>query len=312
MKKFYQNILWIGLTSTLLLCCQSPSPEEVVKTSFPDEFYREGHRGARGLMPENTIPSMKKAVDDGANFLEVDIQISKDKKVLVAHDAHINHQISLHPDGQEITREDAKKYILHQMDYSEIRKFNVGTKYHSGFPEQKKIPAYIPLLGELIDSVEQYTRENGLDPVIYNIEIKANPLEDGHFQPVPSELIALVMAVVNKAGIDNRFYIQSFDIRQIQEVHNRYPSVVTGFLTSDKKASFEENIKKIGFLPQIYSPQHKLATPELIAKCHEKGIKFVPWTVNTAEEMKTLKEMGVDGIITDYPHLLNEVVAIGR
>lgn len=306
MKKIYHNILGISLTCTLLLGCTASSPEEIVKNSFP-EFYKEGHRGTRGLMPENTIPSMKKAIDDGANIIELDIQVSQDKKVMVSHDAYINRQFTLLPDGGEIPEADAKKYILHQMDYAGIRKFDVGSKYHPGFPQQKKITAYIPLLGEMIDSVEQYTVEKGLSPVIYNIEIKSNPGQDGVYQPIPSELIAMVMEVVNKSKIDNRFYIQSFDIRQIQEVHNNYPGVVTGFLTSDKEASFEDNITAIGFLPQIYSPQYKLTTADLIEKCHARGLRFVPWTVNTLEEMKELKAMGVDGIITDYPHLFNEL-----
>jgi glycerophosphoryl diester phosphodiesterase len=115
------------------------------------------------------------------------------------------------------------------------------------------------------------------------------------------------MDVVNSKKIDNRFYIQSFDIRQIQEVHNSYPDVVTGFLTSNKELSLEDNLKNIGFVPQIYSPHYKLATRELVKSAHEKGMKFVPWTVNTLEEMKALKELGVDGIITDYPNLFAEL-----
>ena len=294
------------VTTTMLIACQSKSPGTTVKRTFP-EFYKEGHRGTRGLMPENTIPSMKQAVDDGANILEVDIQISKDKQVMVAHDAHINRHISRMPDGSEIPEADATKYILHQMDYADIRKFDVGSKYHAEFQQQKKMWAYIPLLRELIDSVEQYTTAKGLRSVIYNIEIKSKPDQDGVYQPVPAQLIAMVMDVVKKAGIDDRFYIQSFDIRQIQETRKSYPQIVTGFLTSNKEITFEENIKNIGFEPEIYSPNYKLATPELVEKCHARGIKFVPWTVNTLDEMQALKKMGVDGIITDYPNLLNQL-----
>lgn len=271
---------------------------------FPD-FYKEGHRGTRGFMPENTIPSMTQAIADGANIIEVDIQISKDGKVMVAHDPYINREISLLPDGQEIPEADAHKYILHQMPYDSIRKFDVGSKHHAGFPQQKKMKTYIPLLGELIDSVEQFTKSKGHAPVIYNIEIKSRPDQDGILQPIPSTLIDMVMEVVRSKDIGNRFYIQSFDIRQIQEVHNRYPGVVTGFLTSKKDATLEENLKNIGFTPDIYSPHYKMATPELVREAHSKGMKFVPWTVNTLEEMQQLKAMGVDGIITDYPNLFS-------
>jgi glycerophosphoryl diester phosphodiesterase len=303
MKSVLKYQVLIAFIPVVLFCCQTSSPRYTIKNTFP-AFYKEGHRGTRGLMPENTIASMKKAVDDGANMIEVDIQISKDGQVMVAHDAHINRQISLLPDGSEIPEEDATRYVLHQMPYNDIRRFDVGSKYHPDFPQQKKMKAYIPLLGELIDSVERHTSAKKLVPVIYNIEIKARPDEDGFYQPVPATLIAMVMEVVNRAGIGNRFYIQSFDIRQIQEVRKNYPHVVTGFLTSSKTASFEENISAIGFEPEIYSPHYKLATPELVAKCHMRGIKFVPWTVNTLEEINALKKIGVDGIITDYPNLL--------
>lgn len=303
MKKTKYHLLFaVTLASLSLSSCSKQGENQTSMESFP-EFYQEGHRGTRGLMPENTIPSMKKAIENGANFIEVDIQISKDGKVMVSHDAHINPQISLLPNGEEIPAEDAKKYVLHQMPYDSIRKFDVGLKHHPDFPRQAKIKTYIPLFGELIDSVEQFTTEKGYSPVIYNIEIKSRPDQDGVLQPAPAELIDLVMEVVKSKDIGNRFYIQSFDIRQIQEVHNRYPGVVTGFLTSNKDLSLEENLKNIGFKPDIYSPNYKLATRELIEECHKQGMKFVPWTVNTAEEMKTLKELGVDGIITDYPDL---------
>ena len=122
--------------------------------------------------------------------------------------------------------------------------------------------------------------------------------------PVPAELVKQVMDVVNEKKIGNRFYIQSFDIRQIQEVHRQYPQVVTGFLTSDKNASLDENLRRIGFLPDIYSPHYKLVTDSLVAESHRRGMKLIPWTVNTSGEMEELKQMGVDGIITDYPNLL--------
>jgi glycerophosphoryl diester phosphodiesterase len=283
---------------------QSPGDKEM--KNFP-RFYKEGHRGTRGLMPENTIPSMKKAIDDGANVIEVDIQISKDNMVTVAHDPYINRTYSLLPDGSEIPESDARKHILYQMNYADIRKFDVGSKIHKEFPRQKKMRAYIPLLGELIDSVEQHATSKGLPGIIYNIEIKANPEKDGIYQPEPAALIKLVMDVVNSKQIDDRFYIQSFDVRQIQEVHKNYPHVVTGFLTSNKDLSVEDNLQRIGFKPDIYSPQYKLATAALIKKCHDHGMKFVPWTVNTIEEMAELINLGVDGIITDYPNLLNKL-----
>src|SRR5690606_16054207 len=223
-----------------------------------------------------------------------------------------NRDISLLLDGSEIPEEDKFRYALYQMPYDSIRMFDVGSKPVANFPQQKKIKTYIPTFGELIDSVEAFTRKEGYPPVIYNIEVKARPDQDGVLQPAPAELIDLVMEVVNARNLDNRFYVQSFDIRQIQEVRKRYPGVATGFLTGNGKATLEENLERIGFIPEIYSPQFQIATPELVRQVQEKGMKFVPWTVNTVEDMKKLIEMGVDGIITDYPIYFAELEEAGQ
>ncbi len=292
----------LPLFTVLFMSCVPDTGPDSPLADFP-VFYKEGHRGSRGFMPENTIPSMKKAIEDGANFIEVDIQISRDHQVLVAHDPHINYQFSLLSDGSEIPEKNRHKYALYHMSYDSIRMFDVGTKYHPGFPQQEKLKVAIPTLGELIDSVEQFTIEKGFDPVIYNIEIKSRPDQDGILQPEPARLIDLVMEVVRSRDIGKRFYIQSFDIRQIQEVHNRYPGVAIGFLTGNNSLSLEQNLENIGFIPDIYSPHYNMATKALVDSVHSKGMKFVPWTVNTLEEMKLLKDMGVDGIITDYPNL---------
>lgn len=307
MKKYYLTAIIPCVFLLLNTGCKTTSPVAVMQKSFPS-FYKEGHRGTRGLMPENTVPAMYKAVEVGANILEVDVYITKDQQVVVAHDPYINPTFTLGPNGEEIPKEEARKYVLHQMNYADIRPFDVGSKYYPAYPKQQKTRTYMPLLGELIDSVDQFTAAKKLPRVIYNIEIKANPQYDGVYQPEPATLVKQVMAVVNSRKLSNsRFYIQSFDIRQIQVVHQQYPHVVTGFLTDKKDVSFEENLTQIGFEPNIYSPHYKLVTPELIQKCHARGIKCVPWTVNTLEEMKSLKQMGVDGIITDYPDLFSQL-----
>lgn len=283
--------------------------EVLAQTSVPKEFpafYKEGHRGGTGLMPENTIAAMKKAVDVGANVIEMDVYTSKDGKVIITHDPHINWKISLTKEGKELTEEEAKKYPVHQMTYDDIRQFDVGSKDYPAFPGQKKIKAYIPLLGELIDSVEQYTTANKLPKVIYNIELKTSAAFDSIYNSKPEELVDAVMAIVKSKKIGNRFYIQSFDMRPLQYVHKKYPDVTIGFLLSNPK-SFDENITLLGFVPHIYSPAFKLATPELAQQCKASKSKLIVWTVNTMEDMKKVRDMGVDGIITDYPNYLSDL-----
>lgn len=297
-----KTILVLLSVGFLLSCASSKIPSG--PKGFP-VFYKEGHRGTRGLMPENTIPSMTKAIEVGANVIEVDVYITKDGQVLIAHDPFISAAFSLLPGGREVPKDSAKYYVWHQMNYAEIRKIDVGMKYYAAYPQQQKIPAYMPLLGELIDSVEQYTAARKLPGTIYNIEIKANPKMDGVYQPVPAVLVKAVMDVVQSKNIGNRFYIQSFDIRQLQETRKQYPGVTIGFLTGDKTLSLEQNLKAIGFVPDIYSPHYGLVTKETVETCKKHGMKLVPWTVNTAAEIKTLVDLGVNGIITDYPNLLS-------
>lgn len=294
----------VVLLLVVLAAC-STSRHQTMPSNFP-AFYKEGHRGTRGLMPENTIPAMIKAIEVGANVIEVDVYITKDGEVLIAHDPYINPNFSLLPGGREVPKDSAQQYIWHQMNYAEIRKIDVGMKYYAAFPKQQKIPAYMPLMGELIDSVEAYAQQHQMPGVIYNIEIKSNPKYDGKYQPVPAVLVKKVMDVVQTKNIGKRFYIQSFDIRQLQETRKQYPHVTIGFLTDAKNTSVEAQLQQIGFVPDIYSPHYKLVTPEIVAACKKHGMKLVPWTVNTAEEIQTLKSLGVNGIITDYPDLLGQ------
>lgn len=270
--------------------------------TFP-VFDKEGHRGCRGLMPENTIPAMKKAIDLGVNTLEMDVVITKDKQVVLSHDAYLNHVFSLTPEGQEFTREDEQNYILYKMDYAQIRKFDVGSKGNPGFPRQQRIKAYKPLLGELIDSVEQYTGQKQALPVRYNIETKSIEGHDGEWQPAPEEFVDLLVAVLKEKKISDRVVIQSFDKRTLQVLHKKYPDVKTAYLIGEDKLGLEGNLTALGFTPFIYSPYYKLVNAQLVQSCKEKGVKLIPWTPNTSTEIAQLKALGVDGIITDYPDL---------
>lgn len=273
------------------------------QTPFP-AFDTEGHRGCRGLMPENTIPAMKKAIDLRLATLEMDVLFTKDKQVIVSHDAYINHLFSLTPDGKTFTKEDQKNYIIYKMDYSEVRKFDVGSKPHPNFPDQQKMKTYKPLLSELIDSTEQYMKQQQVEPMWYNIETKSVEGHDGEWQPAPKEFVKGLMAVLKKKKITNRVVIQSFDKRTLQELHKKYPYMKTSMLVDEKdQLGLEGNIKALGFTPFVYSPNYKLVDEALVKACKDKGVKLVPWTANTAEEITRLKALGVDGIISDYPNL---------
>lgn len=271
-------------------------------------FDLEGHRGARGLMPENTIPGMLKALELGVTTLEMDTHISKDGQVLLSHDPYINPEHDLLPDGREIPAADKMKYVLYQLDYETIRAFDAGSKFYDKFPQQEKIKTYKPLLSELIDTVQAYLQKHDLPQVYYNIETKSKPSGDGKLHPEPTKFVDLLMSVIQEKGIADWVIIQSFDVRTLQVLHDKYPQVKTSLLIENLK-SFDKNIEALGFVPDIYSPYYKLVTPKLVEQCHSRDMKLIPWTINELDEMKRLKKMGVDGLISDYPNLYLELEA---
>lgn len=306
MRKFL-SVAGAGLI--LLSACNSSRPVNSVNSSqmILPVFNKEGHRGTRGLMPENIIASMYKAIDHDVNTVEVDVVISKDKKVVISHDVYFHPDITTTSGGKYLDAQEAQKHLLYQMDYDSIKKYDVGLKPHKDFPQQQKIRAYKPLLGELIDSTDWYAKSKR-KPVMYNIELKTNALYDGSKQPPVEETVDLVMEVVKEKQLENRSYLQSFDFRPLQILHKKYPHIVTAVLISDKdKRTFEQQLEELGYTPEMYSPHYSLVTPELVDKCHKRNIKLIPWTVNTLEEMKKLKALKVDGIITDYPNYFSQL-----
>jgi glycerophosphoryl diester phosphodiesterase len=297
-----KNIICVAITALLSLsaCKTMQNSNSTAKAEFP-AFSTEGHRGGRGLMPENTIIAMKHAIDLGITTLEMDTHITKDGKVVVTHDDYLSPAFMLTPEGKEIPKEDAKKYPVYQMDYSLLKQFDLGTKPHPGFPEQKKVKTYIPLLADLIDEVQLYSK--GKKQLFYNIETKCSAKGDGIVNPGPEEFVKLLMDVIGKKGITPYVVIQSFDKRTLQVLNKKYPEVKTSYLVDNKK-TLEQNLDDLGFNPFILSPAYKMVNADLVKKCHDKRIKVIPWTVNTKEEIAGMKQLSVDGIISDYPNLL--------
>lgn len=297
-----KNVISVAALALLSLsgCKTMQKSNSTANVEFPS-FSTEAHRGGRGLLPENTIIAMRHAIDLGITTLEMDTHITKDGKVVVTHDDYLSPSFMLTPEGKEIPKSDAKKYPVYQMDYSLLKQFDLGTKFHSEFPQQQKIKSYIPLLADLIDDVQKYSK--GKKQMFYNIETKCSEKGDGIVNPGPEEFVKLLMDVIEKKGITPYVVIQSFDKRTLQVLHKKYPQVRTSFLVNNKK-TVEENLQDLGFTPFIISPAYKMVDAEMIKKCHDKQIKVIPWTVNTQEEIATLKALKVDGIISDYPNLL--------
>ncbi len=264
----------------------------------------EGHRGCRGLMPENTVEAFLHALKLNVTTLELDVCISKDRKVVVSHEPFMNSLFCSHPDGSLVLKAEEKSLNLFQMNYDEIRKFDSGSRGNVKFPEQEKIKTYKPLLTEVLEKIESYSKQNKLKPINYNIEIKSEPDEYGISQPEAAEFSDLVHDIISKHIPGDRIVLQSFDFEVLKYWHkkietNKYKKVKLAALVEMKgvKTTFQD----LGFLPDIFSPYYKLLTKEKVIECHEKGVKVIPWTVNEVADMIKIKEMGTDGLITDYP-----------
>ncbi len=266
----------------------------------------QGHRGCRGLYPENTIQAMLKAIDLGVSTLELDVVITKDKQVILSHEPFMSAEISTNPEGKSITAAQEKTYNIYQLDYAAVQTWDVGLKPHPRFPQQEKTPATKPLLADVIDAVEAYIRMHNLPPVQYNIETKSDPEGDDSYHPKPAEFVNLVLAVIQGKGIAPRTIIQSFDLRTIQLVHKQYPQLKTAFLVENTSAKkLNTQLKTLGFVPTIFSPAYQFVDQKLVDNCHKKGMQVIVWTVNTLPEMQTMLKLGVDGIISDYPNLFS-------
>ena len=301
--KIFSRISFILLLSIIISCNHS----KMATTNPQINFDKQGHRGCRGLMPENTIPAMLKALELGVTTLEMDISFSADKKALLSHEPFFNHEITTKPDGSFITEAEEKNYNLYKMNYDSIVKYDVGMKPHPRFAQQAKMQVVKPLLSDLFVAVKEYMKTSKRPFPFFNIETKTLPATDNIFHPAPAEFVELLMKVIKENGMEDYVIIQSFDFRTLQYLHTKYPTIKTAMLIEDSdKKTFDEQLNALGFNPTIYSPAYILVNDLLVKKCNKKNIKLIPWTVNDKQKMNELKAMGVDGIITDYPNLFNE------
>ena len=275
-------------------------------TSFSQKFDIEGHRGCRGLMPENTIPAFKKALDLGVTTLELDVCISKDGQVVVSHEPYMNALFCSKPDGSPVTKADEKILNLYTMPYSEIKKYDAGIRGNILFPEQQKVATFKPRLREMLKECEKYIKLNNLSQVQYNIEIKSEEKEYGISQPkTVKEFSDLVYQEIIRQVSPERVVLQSFDFNVLKFWHlqfqeGKYKKVRLSALVENEMV--DNTLASLGFNPDIFSPYYKNLIKRRVDMCHDRGIKVVPWTVNEVVNMKEIMALGVDGLITDYPN----------
>ncbi len=295
-------------------------------------FDLEGHRGTRGLAPENTLPAFSKALDIGVDTLELDTNITSDGVVVVSHNSSLNPDITRGPDGQWIAKRGPP---IHDLTLAELSRYDVGridpaSKYAQSFPDQVAVDGtHMPRLADLFAMV----RAKADRDVRFNIETKISPLEPNE-TPGPEEFTRRVIGEIRAGGMARRSTLQSFDWRTLAIAQRTAPDIPTVYLTSQQKwgdtictgpaagsptvdpSQCEDSpwtagvqLRKEGSVPRmvkaaggaIWSPFYLDVDDAKVKEAHSLGIAVVVWTVNDPKEMKRMVELGVDGLITDRP-----------
>ncbi len=293
------------------------------------ELDLQGHRGARGLAPENTLAGFERALAVGVSTLEMDVAVTRDGVVVVSHDRRLNPDLTRGPDGLWLTN---RGPALFHLDRAELNRFDVGrlnpaTWYARQFPHQEAVDgARVPALAQ----VSALAKGAGNDWVQFSIEIKTDPRAPSETLP-PKAFAEIVSGVLRKEGIVGRSTVQSFDWRSLRHLQETEPAIKTAYLSvrqrwldniqsgqpgaspwtagfdiDDYGGSVPRLVKAAG--GTIWSPFHEELTPDDLELAHRLRLKVIVWTVKRPARMEALIEMGVDGIITDYPDRLRLVM----
>lgn len=231
-----------------------------------------GHRGARAVLPENTIPAFEHAIEAGADVLELDLHVTKDDALVVWHDPRI--------DGRAIR----------DMTLAEVKTIDVGSRGSRGFPKQKLLPGTrIPTLDEVLALASRGSFE-------FNIETKVTG------DPPPDRFAELVLAAIRRHGLEKRVIVQSFDFRTLHAMKRLAPEIRLAALDEKGGRDFVAVAAEAG--ARIVAPHYRLVTPEKVRDAHAAGLQVIPWTANTPEVWGKLIAAGVDAIITDDPAAL--------
>jgi glycerophosphoryl diester phosphodiesterase len=256
----------------------------------------QGHRGARGHAPENTLPGFELALSMGVTTLELDVGVTRDGVVVIHHDRGLNPDITRGPDGQWLTLPGPliKDVTFAQLQRYDVGRIKPGSDYAKRFPHQKPMDgARIPRLSDLF-KVSPSVR--------FNIETKISA-DAPHDTLPPEAFTRALIAEVRKAGVAARTTIQSFDWRTLKVVEQEAPEIATAYLTGSRNAE-PETVRAAG--GRIWSPDFQTLTPQTLASARRLGLKVIAWTVNERADIARMLDMKVDGIISDYPDRVRE------
>ena len=310
-------LLLAALGLLLVGCTTRPAPPA------PASFDLQGHRGARGLAPENTLAAFTRALETGVSTLELDIGITRDGVPVIHHDERLNPAITRNVHGVWLADPAPR---IRDLSVAELAGYNVGglkpgSSYAAQFPDQTARDwEGIPKLADLFELV----KKRGDTRVRFNIETKLTPDHPEDTVP-PEQMVAALLQVIAQYGMEGRVSIQSFDWRTLKMVQVQRPAIPTvclsGRLRNFNTVSPAWNaglpLPANGSLPQlvkaagcaVWSPNFQDVHANSLKDAHAQGLKLIPWTVNSREDMGRLIDLGIDGLITDRPDIAQAVLA---
>jgi glycerophosphoryl diester phosphodiesterase len=269
-----------------------------------------GHRGCRGLLPENTLPAFLHALALGVDVLELDVVISHDKQVVVSHEPWLSARLGRGPQGQLLHHAEERDYNLYQLSYPLIQGCTVGEWPHPDFPEQRPTLSYRPLLREVLQQVKVACQQLGRPAVGFSVEVKSSPAGDDIFHPEPTAFVDLVVAELQAAGVLFRTTLMSFDPRILQVARPAYPGLALCLLVEDELPTTATMFAELGFEPEVLGPDFKLLSAEIVQELRTMypALRLVLWTVNSLADLRLVRSWNVEGITTDYPNRLLQLL----
>ncbi len=326
---------WLAFTLLLLALGAAtafwPAQYPAAQQAAAQGFDLQGHRGTRGLMPENSLPAFEKALAVGVTTLELDTVLSADGVVFVHHDRRLAPQRTRDASGAWIADENPPALLA--LSAEDIARYDIGrakpgSRYAGQWPQQAaRDGVAIPRLAAVLNRAEEISGGT----IRYNIETKIAP--DSPEESADPEIFAkALVAVIRDAGVAERAAVQSFDWRTLQAVQRLAPEIATVYLTAEQ--DWLDNLGRgdpapspwIGgleldwaqlTLPQailkaggaVWSPYYRDLTEADLREAQKLGLRVIPWTVNDPADMASLMDLGVDGLITDYPDRAREIMA---
>lgn len=286
------------------------TPASIVAPTVKPKLALQGHRGARGLRPENTWPAFEEAIRLGMTHIELDVRQSRDNAFIIHHDAYLNPKNCIHADGSRVRRLAVNSLLL-----ADLKQLDCGSVLDKKFPSRRLVPK-TPLitLDEFFLLLKNFEKEYiDAQKVNITIDVKVTPeftATDAHLEKIAQGIVQKV----STARMEKRVLVQSFELRLLPFVKKVNPTILTvalfnSFSKLPKRLRSEEKIieKAKEYQADIVAPFFKNVTPLFVQKAHLKDMPLYTWTVNGVDEMSRLLGMGVDGIITDYPDRLNRV-----